>query len=295
MIAIGSHPYWTPPPPAWDHRRDVTSPSLPSRRHTLARRRHLPAAVVLAAVALLSAGLAPALAAEPTAEPTAIAPDSAASASILIVSLDTLGTNATDDDILLDGASFSVRADDGDRAFDASIDAVAFGPAHAVGGLLDTAKLGPGWYWVEAAPPAGYMGPPPILIELNTDGARTCVWGVDGLAECQANDAGAEDLSWTMVLVRNAPTAAPTTEPTAVPTAAPTDPTTAPTGAVEGTTGRPAVTLPPTDRVGPGSEPASTPAAAWVVVLLLAFSTLTAWAAWSTRAAALRRSGPRPD
>jgi len=267
----------------------VTSPSLPSRRQVVVRRRLVPAALVLAVAALLTAGLVPVLA----AEPSSLAPEASNSASILIVSLDTQGTDSTDDDVLLDGAAFSVRADDGDGAFDVSLDALAYGPTPALGGLLDTALLGPGWYWVEVVSPAGYVGPPPILVELNTDGTRTCVWDADGLTECQANDAGADGLSWTMVLVRNAPSVTPT--PTPAPTSVPTDPTTAPTGGVEGTTGRAAVTLPPTDRVGPGPEPASTPAAAWVVVLLIAFSTLMARAAMCTRAAAVRRSGPRLD
>ncbi|MGK2849573.1 MAG: hypothetical protein ACSLFN_01465 [Candidatus Limnocylindrales bacterium] len=269
----------------------MTTPTPPARRVDSVRRRPLSAGAILAVAALLAVGLTPVLA----AEASAAAPQAAASASILIVSLDTRGTDSTDDDVLVDGSSFSVRLDDGDRAFDASLDAVADGPTPATGGLLDTALLGPGWYWVDAVAPDGYEAPPPILIELNTDGTRTCVWEGSELSECQANDAGAEGLSWTMVLVRHAPSALPTATPTAAPTSAPTDPTTTPTGAVEGATGRPAVTLPPTDVVGAGREPASTPAAAWVVFLLIAFSTLTAWTAWSSRAAAVRRSGPRLD
>lgn len=282
----------------------MTSPTDPSRHQAVPQLRRLSAGPVasgavlavasagaLAVAALLSAGLAPVLAAEPSSP----APDAATSASILIVSLDTRGTDLTDDDVLLDRTVFSVHADDGDGAFDASLDAVAYGPIPAVGGLLDTSKLGPGQYWVDADPPAGYEAPPPILVELNTDATRTCVWDARGLTECQANDAGAEGLSWTMVLVRNAPAATPTPTPTPGPTAAPSDPTPGPTGEVQEATGRPAVTLPPTDRAGPGREPAAVPAAAWVIVLLLSFSAQIARAAWSTCAAAGRRPGPRLD
>lgn len=268
----------------------MTTPILPARRVDSVRRRPLSSGAILAVAALLSAGLAPVLAAEPSVP----APEVAASASILIVSLDTRGTDSIDDDVLVDGSSFAVRLDDGDRAFDASLDAAVDGPTPASGGLLDTAPLGPGWYWVDAVAPDGYEAPPPILIELNTDETRTCVWDAGGPIECQANDAGAEGLSWTMVLVRNAPAATPTSAPTSAPTAAPSDPTPGPTGEVQEATGRPAVTLPPTDRVGPGREPAAVPAAAWVIVLLLSFSALIARTARSRRAATVRRPGPRP-
>lgn len=253
-------------------------------------RRPIAAGALLAAVALLGAGLSPVLA----AEPSPLAPD-ATSATILIVSLDTLGTDATDDDVLLDGTTVTVHADDGDGAFDPAVDAVAFGPTAAAGGLLDTSQLASGRYWVLAAPPAGYEAPGPLLVELNTDGTMTCVWDDGGLAECQANDAGAEGLSWTMVLVRNAPIATPTATPTLAPTAAPTDPGAAPTGEVQEATGRPSVTLPPTDRVGAGVEPSAAPALSWVLVLLLSLCTLLVGAARSTRTAAERRPGPRRD
>lgn len=272
----------------------MTSQTRPTRRQLAVRRRPAAAGAVLAVAGLLSAGLAPALAAEPSSP----APETATTASILIVSLDTRGTDATDDDVLLDGTVFSVHADDGDGAFDPIADTVAFGPSPAVGGLLDSSRLEPGQYWVDADPPVGYETPPPTLVELNTDGTRTCVWEASGLTECQANDAGAEGLSWTMVLVRNAPTPAPTATPTATstpaPTPAPSDPTPAQTGEVQAATGRPAVTLPPTDRVGPGREPAAAPAAAWAIVLLLSLSALMARTA-RTRAATVRRPGPRLD
>ena len=269
----------------------MTTQTRPSRRQLVVYRRSRSVGVVLAVTALLSLGLVPASA----AEPSSLAPEAATSAGILIVSLDSRGTDPTDDDVLLDGVSFSVRVDDGDRVFDETIDALAFGPTPAAGGLLDTAMLGPGWYWVQAASPDGYQGPPAILVELNTDASRTCVWDASGLVECQANDAGAEGLSWTMVLVRNTPSASPTETPTEAPTSAPTNPTTAPTGAVEGTTGRPVVTLPPTDVLAAGREPSSTPAVAWVVVLLIAISLLAAWISQSARASTSRRSGPRRD
>lgn len=265
----------------------MTTQTRPSRRQVVVHRRSAWGGVVLSIAAVLSAGLMPVSAAEPSSP----VPEAATTASILIVSLDTLGTGTTDDDVLLDGSSMSVRTDDGDRVFNAAIDALAFGPAPAAGGLLDTALLGPGWYWVETASPDGYEAPAAILVELNTDASRTCVWDTTGLVECQANDAGAEGLSWTIVLVRNTPSA----PPTAVPTSSSTDPTTAPSGAVEGTTGRPAVTLPPTDVLAAGRDTSSTPATAWVVFLLIACSTLTAWVARSTRAATTRRSGSRQD
>lgn len=211
---------------------------------------------------------------------------------MLIVSLDTLGTDTTDDDVLLDGTTITVHADDGDGAFDSVVDAVAFGPTGAVGGLLDSSQLVPGRYWVDADPPAGYEAPLPLLVELNTDGTMTCVWDEGGLTECQANDAGAEGLSWTMVLVRNAPSATPTATPLPAPTAVPTDPSAAPTGEVLEATGRPSVTLPPTDRVGAGVEPTAAPSLSWVLVLLLSICTLLVGAARSTRTAAERSPGP---
>lgn len=250
----------------------VTSSTRPPRRPV--------AGAALAFATLFSLGAVPALAAEPSA-PAA----EAASASILIVTLDTQGTLATDDDILLDGVLVAVRADDGDGAFDPALDAVISGPAVAVGGLLDTQKLGPGRYWVDADPPTGHEAPAPILVELNTDGSRTCVWDAAGLIECQANDAGAEGLSWTMVLVRNAPAATPTASPAPAPTAVPTDPTPAPTGEVHEANGRPAVTLPPTDRAATIRERPDSAPPLWVLLLLASLSVVMARAARSSRAA----------
>lgn len=252
----------------------VTSSTRPPHRPV--------AGAALAFATLFSLGAAPVLAAEPSA-PGA----DAASASILIVTLDTHGTLATDDDTLLDGVLVAVHADDGDGAFDPGLDAVVAGPMPAVGGLLDTQKLGSGRYWVDADPLTGHEAPPPILVELNTDGSRTCVWDAAGLIECQANDAGAEGLSWTMVLVRNAPAAtpSPTASPPPAPTAVPTDPAPAPTGEVHEATGRPAVTLPPTDRAATSGERPDPAPATWVLLFLASLIVVMTRAARRSRAA----------
>ena len=144
-------------------------------------------------------------------------------ASILIAKFDTRGTADTDDDLMLDGASFEVYLDDGDETFDAG-DELVFGPATTKDGLLDTDRLEAGQYWiVELVVPTGFTGSDPILVDLNTDSSATCVWDAEGLIECEENVGNVDDLSWTIVLVDNTPIAS----------------TPAPTGGVGGATGTP--------------------------------------------------------
>ncbi len=194
----------------------------------------------------------------PTPTPTATPlPSEAVQASILIAKYDNKGTASVDDDVALDGASFEVYLDDGDGSFDATSDTLAFGPATTVGGLLDTDPLDEGSYWiVETVVPAGYTGSDPILVDLNIDSAVTCVWDAQGLVECIDNDGDVDGLSWTIVEVENTPAQA-----TGTPA-----PTVAPSGEVEGATGTPNITLPPTDTALGG--PAAPGGGGWRLVLL---------------------------
>jgi hypothetical protein len=186
----------------------------------------------------------------PTPEPT---PQPADTASILIAKFDTRGTPDTDDDVMLDGASFEVYLDDGDQVFDDG-DELVFGAETTVDGLLDTDQLEAGWYWiVEAVVPDGFIGSDPILVELNIDPSVTCIWDAVGLIECEDNVGNVDDLSWTIVLVDNSPVEkAPT-----------------PTGGVGGATGTPgvpAITLPPTDTLSGG--PSAPAGDGWRLILL---------------------------
>jgi hypothetical protein len=160
---------------------------------------------------------------------------------------------------MLDGASFSVYSDNGNQVFDNG-DELAFGPATTDQGLLDTPQIRPGWYWiVETVVPEGYVGSDPILVELNTDASITCIWDAAGLIECDDNVGNVKELSWTIVLVDNAPIGP------------------APTGAVGGATGTPgapSVTLPPTDTLSSGT---TAPAGdGWRLILLAMAGLLSA-------------------
>lgn len=181
-------------------------------------------------------------------------------ASILIAKLDNRGTSDPNDDVLLDGASFEVWADDGDGKYESGQDQLVFGAAEATGGMLDTDLLDEGMYWiVESTVPSGYVGSDPILVELNVDASQTCVWDAAGLIECKPNDE--ESVSFTIVLVDNTPKAEP-----------------APTGDVAPATGKPRATshatLPATDTLDAAS---SAPAGDnWRIVLLAMAGVLTA-------------------
>jgi hypothetical protein len=169
-------------------------------------------------------------------------------ASILIAKFDTRGTADTDDDLMLDGASFEVYLDDGDETFDAG-DELVFGPATTEDGLLDTDLLEAGQYWiVESVVPSGFTGSDPILVELNTDSSVSCVWDAEGLIECEENVGNVDDLSWTIVLVDNAP----------IPTGG--------VGGATGTPGAPGVTLPPTDTLS--DTPSAPNGDGWRLILL---------------------------
>jgi hypothetical protein len=199
-----------------------------------------------------------------TPKPTETPDDEEDQASILIAKVDNRGTEDPDDDVLLSGASFEVYADDGDETFDAD-DELVFGPAVATGGMLDTDLLDEGEYWiVESTVPDGFEGSDPILVELNVDPSKTCIWDSAGLIECEANQ-DEEDLSLTIVIVDNTPEASvqPTTQPK-------------PTGDVGGAVGtpRPRATLPATDTLdGLSSSPAGD---SWRIILLAMAGVLTA-------------------
>jgi hypothetical protein len=200
-----------------------------------------------------------------TPTPTETPDDEEDQASILIAKVDNRGTEDPDDDVLLDGASFEVYADDGDETFDAG-DELVFGPAAASGGMLDTDLLDEGDYWiVESTVPDGFEGSDPILVELNVDPSKTCIWDSAGLIECEANQ-GDEDLSLTIVIVDNTPEG-DSVQPTEKPK---------PTGDVGGAVGtpRPRATLPATDTFdGVSTSPAGD---SWRIVLLAMAGVLTA-------------------
>ncbi len=176
----------------------------------------------------------------------------------MIAKVDNNGTTDPDDDVLLDGASFEVWADDGDEVFETGEDTLVFGAEAAEDGLLDTDALPGGWYWiVETVVPDGFVGSDPILVELNLDSAVTCIWDAAGLIECSDNEGDVEGLSWTVVIVDNTPEQAE------------------PTGEVGGATGTPRITLPPTDTVADlgTSAPASD---SWRLILLAMAGLITA-------------------
>ena len=182
-----------------------------------------------------------------TPTPTPAPTEQPREASILIAKLDNNGTADSNDDVLLDGATFEVRSDDGDGIYETGQDALVFGPADAADGLLDTDVLPGGMYWiVETVVPSGFTGSDPILVELNLDPSKTCIWDADGLIECQPNEG--QVVSLTVVIVDNTPVL--------------------PTGGVGPLTGtpKPKATLPPTDTIdGTSNAPAGD---GWRLVLL---------------------------
>jgi hypothetical protein len=119
--------------------------------------------------------------------------------------------------------------------------------------MIDTDLLAPGEYWiVEAVVPTGFIGTDPMLVELNTDPAVSCIWDYTGFVDCVPNQGDVEGLSWTIVIVDNTPIVA----------------SPSPSGGVEGATGTPGapgITLPPTDTLGSTSAPAGD---SWRLVLL---------------------------
>jgi hypothetical protein len=219
---------------------------------------------------------------EPTTEPTAAptidptAPPLPSVASILIAVFDSQSTADPDDDTLLDAGVFAVHLDDGDGILEPAGDALVFGPAEANGGLLDTAVLPRGRYWiVQTATPAGYRPAAPVLAELNLDSTVTCLWDATGPLECHVNDVGAENLSWTIAVMVNDPLPTATVAPTDAP-----EPTPAGTGGVEGATGTPDITLPPTDGSG---APTAPPTAAGERIALAILAILAVLAVLVTR------------
>jgi hypothetical protein len=210
-----------------------------------------------------------------TPEPTPLPSEEPNGAAIRIIKVDNNGTlDDFDDDVLLDGASFAVRMDDGDSVYEEDEDSLVFGPAASVDAELVTDLLQPGSYWiVETLVPAGFVGSDPILVELNTDSSQVCLWDFTGSLGCEANDF--EEDPWTVVIVDNAPEAA--------------EPTPAPTGGVGGATGTPQVpgiTLPPTDALGTTT---SAPAGESWRLILLAMAGLMAAALVLTPASAVIR------
>ena len=165
--------------------------------------------------------------------------------------------------------------DDGDAVFEAGTDELVFGPTATVHGMLDTDLLGEGEYWiVETVVPDGFIGTNPVLVELNTDPTITCIWDFSGLLECVPNEAGAEELSWTIVIIDNTPEAEATPTPTGG------------VGGATGTPGTPGITLPPTDTLGAAT---SAPAGDSWRLILLGMAGLMAAALFLTPARAVTR------
>jgi hypothetical protein len=140
--------------------------------------------------------------------------------------------------------------------------------------MLDTDMLDEGEYWiVESTVPAGFEGSDPILVELNVDASKTCIWDTDGLIGCEPNEGEQSELSLTIVIVDNTPEAEQ------------------PTGGVGGAVGTPRAsaraTLPATDTLGTAS---TSPAGdSWRIVLLAMAGMLTATLMLTPARAAARR------
>ena len=212
---------------------------------------------------------------EEEATPTPDSTDGERQASILIAKVDNKGTADPDDDEALDGATFEVRADDGDEVFEPDQDELVFGPAAAPAGMLDTDLLDGGMYWiVETIVPAGFIGTDPILVELNTDPSVTCVWDFGGLIECEANEGDVSELSWTIVIVDNTPEGDTPQNP--------------PRGGVGGAVGTPRATLPATDTLD-GATSTAPVGESWRLVLLAMAAFLTAALVLTPARAAVRR------
>jgi prealbumin domain-containing protein len=211
----------------------------------------------------------------PTPTPAPTDDEDERQASILIAKIDNKGTADPDDDEALDGATFEVRADDGDEVFEADQDELIFGPAAAPDGMLDTDLLDGGMYWiVETIVPAGFIGTDPILVELNVDPSVTCAWDFGGLIACEPNQGDASELSWTIVIVDNTPEG--------------DTPETPPTGGVGGAVGTPRATLPATDTFD-GASSTAPAGESWRLVLLAMAAFLTAALMLTPARAAVRR------
>ncbi len=194
---------------------------------------------------------------EPTPEPT---PDP--EGIIFIVKLDDMGTDDPFDDFLLDGAWFEVRLDDGDGIYEADEDVVAAAAAAADGGFLEFAPLPAGDYWiVESTVPDGYIGSDPLLIALNVDPNLTCFYDL-GTTECE-EVIEPDGTAYTFIVLENTPVA----EPTPLPTQGTPEPS--PTGSVAGATGRPSITLPPTDMLGAPAEAEGSSTGSLIAALML--------------------------
>jgi hypothetical protein len=207
-----------------------------------------------------------------TPTPTPAPTEEPRQASILIAKVDNKGTADPDDDVALDGATFEVWADDGDKVFETDQDELVFGPADTSAGMLDTDLLDGGMYWiVETAVPNGFVGSDPILVELNIDPSETCIWDGGGLIGCEPNQGDVSELSWTIVIVDNTPEAEPT-------------------GGVGGSTGtpRPRATLPATDTLD-GVASTAPAGESWRLMLLAMAGFLTAALMLTPARAAVRK------
>jgi Prealbumin-like fold domain len=155
----------------------------------------------------------------------------------VILKLDNKGTaDDQNDDTFLDGASFSVYLDNGDKEFSASSDSLVRGPDKATGGELDYTGLAEGDYWVvEVVVPDGFVGSDPILVTIEFD-SGLCAYDSTGFLGCFEDGGQDFPTNATVAIVDNTPG-----------------------GGVEGNTGtpHPRVTLPPTDALAGPSAPAS--------------------------------------
>ncbi|MFL5679553.1 MAG: prealbumin-like fold domain-containing protein, partial [Chloroflexota bacterium] len=153
--------------------------------------------------------------------------------NLVILKVDNKGTADQSDDTLLDGATFSVYLDDGDKEFSASSDELVRGPDTATGGELDYTGLAEGDYWVvEVVVPDGFTGSDPILVTIEFD-SGLCAYDSTGFLGCFEGDQEFPTNA-TLAIVDNTPG-----------------------GGVEGNTGTPHVTLPPTDALAGPTAPAS--------------------------------------
>jgi hypothetical protein len=184
----------------------------------------------------------------PSQQPSQPPTQGPAEGAIEIQKIDNKGTQDFEDDVLLNGASFALYRDNGDSAYSAVTDTLVSGPSAATDGTLMIEHLTSGSYWVvETVVPAGFTGSDPILIVLNLDPTKVCLWDRDGLHGCEDADG---DGPLDVVFVDNTPTGS--------------DQPAAPSGEVQGVRGTPNATPPATDTIGNASD---TNGGSWRIVL----------------------------
>jgi hypothetical protein len=165
----------------------------------------------------------------------------------VIFKINNKGTRDFADDTLLDGASFSIYLDNGNKSFEPGIDALVAGPDKATDGVLSYHGLRNGTYWiVEVIVPKGFIGTGPIPALVDSRGGD-CLYDHTGLLRCIKPEHGGT----TGVIVDNTPE-----KPHG-------------TGGVGGATGTPRMTLPPTDAIHPATQ-SSSEGWRWMLVVMAA-------------------------